>query len=64
MGVSYRLAKIDKQKYPDIIVANEKHVKEGGAAPFYTNSTQLPVDSSLDLFEALEHQEPLQTPSS
>jgi len=60
-GASYRLAKIDKQKHPDIIVANEKHVRERGAAPFYTNSTQLPVDSSLDLFEALEHQEPLQT---
>ncbi|MEM2688185.1 MAG: ribonucleoside triphosphate reductase, partial [Thermoproteota archaeon] len=54
-GTSYRLAKIDKKRYPDIIVANERHVREKGAAPFYTNSTQLPVDSSLDLFEALEH---------
>lgn len=42
---------------PDIVVANEEAVKMG-AAPFYTNSTQLPVDSNLDLFEALERQEP------
>jgi len=59
-GTSYRLAKIDKKKYPDIIVANEKHLKDG-AAPFYTNSTQLPVDCDMDLFEALEHQDRLQT---
>ena len=59
-GTSYRLARIDKQKYPDIIVANEKHLKDG-AAPFYTNSTQLPVDCGMDLFEALEHQDRLQT---
>ena len=59
-GTSYRLARIDKRKYPDIIVANEKHLKDG-AAPFYTNSTQLPVDCDMDLFEALEHQDRLQT---
>jgi ribonucleoside-triphosphate reductase len=59
-GTSYRLARIDKRKYPDIIVANEKQLK-GGAAPFYTNSTQLPVDCDLDLFEALELQDRLQT---
>lgn len=58
-GTSYRLAKIDKEKYPDIIVANEKYLPQG-AEPFYTNSTHLPVDSSLDLFEALEHQDKLQ----
>jgi ribonucleoside-triphosphate reductase len=59
-GTSYRLARIDKRKYPDIIVANEKHLAKG-AEPFYTNSTQLPVDHECDLFEALEHQENLQT---
>ncbi|MDH7563830.1 MAG: ribonucleoside triphosphate reductase [Candidatus Bathyarchaeota archaeon] len=59
-GTAYRLARIDKRKYPDIMVANEKHVK-AGAEPFYTNSSQLPVDFEGDLFEALEHQESLQT---
>ena len=58
-GASYRLAKLDKKKYPDIIVANEKHLSTG-AEPFYTNSTHLPVDYTGDLFEALEHQEKLQ----
>jgi anaerobic ribonucleoside-triphosphate reductase len=59
-GTSYRLARIDKRKYPDIIVANEKHLQEK-AEPFYTNSSQLPVDYEGDLFEALEHQDKLQT---
>ena len=59
-GTSYRLAKIDKKKYPDIIVANEKQFKKG-AEPFYTNSSQLPVDFGGDLFEALDLQDPLQT---
>jgi len=59
-GTSYRLARIDKKKYPDIITANEKYLAKG-AEPFYTNSSQLPVDNDGDLFEALEHQERLQT---
>jgi len=59
-GTTYRLARIDKRKYPDIIVANDKKVKMG-AEPFYTNSSQLPVDFEGDLFEALEHQDKLQT---
>ena len=58
-GTCYRLARIDKRKYPDIIVANEKHLSKG-AEPFYTNSSQLPVDYEGDLFEALEHQDMLQ----
>ena len=58
-GASYRLARIDKRKYPDIIVANEKYLAKG-AEPFYTNSSQLPVDHDADLFEALEHQDKLQ----
>jgi len=59
-GTSYRLARIDKRRYPDIIVANEKSLA-AGAEPFYTNSSQLPVDYTGDLFEALEHQDRLQT---
>ncbi|MEM1563619.1 MAG: ribonucleoside triphosphate reductase [Candidatus Bathyarchaeia archaeon] len=59
-GASYRLARIDKRKYPDIIVANERYLAKG-AEPFYTNSSQLPVDHEADLFEALEHQDRLQT---
>jgi len=59
-GTSYRLARIDKRKYPDIIVANEKHLSKS-VEPFYTNSSQLPVDYESDLFEALEHQDMLQT---
>ena len=58
-GTSYRLARMDKRKYPDIIVANEKYLSKG-VEPFYTNSTQLPVDCDMDLFEALEHQDKLQ----
>ncbi|MDQ5882790.1 MAG: hypothetical protein QG648_143 [Patescibacteria group bacterium] len=53
-GTSYRLALKDKKKYPDIITAGEKE-------PYYTNSTQLPVNYTDDLFEALRLQDPLQT---
>lgn len=53
-GTSYRLARIDKKKYPDIIT-------QGKDEPFYTNSTQLPVDYTTDIFEALELQDSLQT---
>jgi anaerobic ribonucleoside-triphosphate reductase len=59
-GTAYRLARLDKKKYPEIIVANEKSLSEGNK-PFYTNSSQLPVDYTGDLFEALEHQDRLQT---
>ena len=59
-GTSYRLAKIDKKKYPKIIVANEEAVKKG-AEPYYTNSSQLPVYFTDDLFEALTLQDDLQT---
>ncbi len=59
-GTSYRLARIDRKKYPDIVPANKKSVTVG-AEPFYTNSTQLPVDYEGDLFEALQHQDKLQT---
>ncbi len=52
-GTSYRLARIDKRKYPEIITAGERE-------PFYTNSTCLPVNHDLSLREALRHQEELQ----
>ena len=60
-GTSYRLARIDKRKRPDVIVANENYLKNDGIEPFYTNSSQLPVDNTLNLFEALMHQNKLQT---
>ncbi|MCW4003106.1 MAG: ribonucleoside triphosphate reductase [Candidatus Bathyarchaeota archaeon] len=60
-GTSYRLARIDKKRYRDIIFANQKRVVSEHAEPFYTNSSQLPVDFAGDLFEALEHQETLQS---
>ena len=59
-GTSYRLAMIDKKKYPDIICANEQAFKNG-AEPFYTNSSQLPVNYTDDIFEALDLQDELQT---
>jgi len=60
-GTSYRLARLDKRRYPNITAANERLVQTRHAEPFYTNSSQLPVDYEGDLFEALEHQESLQT---
>ena len=60
-GVSFRLPNKDKEVYPDIIVANEKAVRERGASPYYTNSTQLPVDFDGDVFEALDIQDEFQT---
>jgi ribonucleoside-triphosphate reductase len=58
-GTSYRLARIDKRRYPHIVVANEKSLSKR-AEPFYTNSSQLPVDYGGDIFEALENQNRLQ----
>jgi anaerobic ribonucleoside-triphosphate reductase len=60
-GTSYRLARIDRKRYKDVIFANQKQIVSDHAEPFYTNSSQLPVDFAGDLFEALEHQETLQT---
>lgn len=59
-GTSLRLASLDKKTYPDMICANEEDVKNG-AQPFYTNSSQLPVNYTDDLFEVLDHQDDLQT---
>lgn len=58
-GTSHRLARIDKKKHPAIRCANDPQV-EAGAAPFYTNSSQLPVNFSDDPFEVLEYQDHLQ----
>ena len=53
-GTTYRFAREDKKRYPDILQA--------GTAdnPYYTNSSQLPVGFTDDPFEALERQEALQ----
>ena len=59
-GTSYRLAKIDKAKYPKIVCANEDEYSKG-AEPFYTNSTHLPINYTDDLFEVLEHQNEIQS---
>jgi len=59
-GVSYGIARKDKERYPDIVVANEEDVARG-AQPYYTNSTQLPVKYTDDLFTALSIQDELQT---
>jgi ribonucleoside-triphosphate reductase (formate) len=53
-STSYRLARLDREKYPQIITSGtEKH-------PYLTNSTQLNVDATRDVFEALHHQSDLQ----
>jgi ribonucleoside-triphosphate reductase len=52
-GTSYRMAKIDRQKFSRMIIP-------GGENPYYTNSTQLPVNATDDLFEALDLQNPIQ----
>ncbi len=59
-GATRRLASLDKEKYPDIIVANEEAAKNGQASPYYTNSSQLPVGLTDDLFEALDLQDDIQ----
>jgi ribonucleoside-triphosphate reductase len=58
-GTAYRLAKIDKEKHPEIICANEENYIQG-RDPFYTNSTHLPVNYTDDIFEALDLQDSLQ----
>jgi ribonucleoside-triphosphate reductase len=59
-GTSYRLCMLDKKQFPDIQCANEAEYRKG-AAPYYTNSTQLPVNYSDDIFESLMLQDSLQT---
>ncbi len=55
-STTYRLAKHDVKKYPDIKTAGCK-----GDTPYYTNSSHLPVDYTADIFEALDIQDELQT---
>ena len=54
-STTYRFAKHDKERYPDIITANEN------GTPYYTNSSHLPVGYTEDIFSALEIQDELQT---
>lgn len=53
-GTSYSLARLDKKRWPDIITS-------GVETPYYTNSSQLPVNYTDDIFEALDLQDRLQT---
>ncbi len=55
-STSYRLAKHDLKRFPDIITASEQ-----GNTPYYTNSSHLPVSYTSDIFEALDIQDELQT---
>ena len=54
-STTYRFAKHDKERFPDIITANEH------GTPYYTNSSHLPVGYTEDIFTALEIQDELQT---
>jgi ribonucleoside-triphosphate reductase len=54
-STSYRLAKHDRKRYPDIICASD------GSTPYYTNSSHLPVGYTSDIFTALDIQDELQT---
>jgi len=54
-STTYRLAKHDRKRYPDIITASEKD-----KTPYYTNSSHLPVGFTSDVFDALEIQDELQ----
>jgi len=60
-GTAYRLARHDRDKYPDMIFANGQIGESKRIEPYYTNSTQLPVGHTYDFFEALDLQESLQT---
>jgi len=53
-GTAYRLAKIDKAEYEDVVASGSKN-------PYYTNSTNLPVGFTANVIEAVEHQDKLQT---
>lgn len=56
-STTYRLAKHDKERYPDIITAGS----DKDATPYYTNSSHLPVSYTSDVFDALDIQDELQT---
>lgn len=54
-GAAYRMARADKDAYPDIITSGSEEV------PYYTNSTQLPVGHTDDIFQVMELQDELQS---
>lgn len=58
-STTYRFATYDKKEHPSIIVANEENYQQG-AQPYYTNSTQLPVNYTTDIFDVLDLQDDLQ----
>lgn len=63
-GTSYRLARIDKAKYPDMRMYNQEMYGNNGrkvTEPYYANSTQLPVGFTNDVFKALDLQDSLQS---
>ncbi|MDO8240425.1 MAG: ribonucleoside triphosphate reductase [Candidatus Moranbacteria bacterium] len=60
-GTGTRLALLDKKRFPDTLFANDKAVREQDSAPYYTNSSQLPVSFTEDIFEALDLQDNIQT---
>ncbi|UCD50086.1 MAG: ribonucleoside triphosphate reductase [Phycisphaerales bacterium] len=58
-GTTYRLAQLDRRKYPQITCANAR-AAEATETPFYSNSTQLPIDYTSDIWQVLELQDDLQ----
>ncbi len=72
-STAYRLAKHDKERWPDIITAGDAYAKNSSekaddadghaqtSAPYYTNSSHLPVGYTSDIFDALDVQDELQT---
>jgi ribonucleoside-triphosphate reductase len=63
-GTSYRLARLDKKYYPELRTYNQEIYSQNrgrDVQPYYTNSTQLPVGFTTDVFEALDLQDSLQT---
>jgi ribonucleoside-triphosphate reductase len=60
-GTSFRLAMLDRKRFPELVSANDRDVRERNAAPYYTNSSHLPVGYTDDLFRTLELQDELQT---
>jgi anaerobic ribonucleoside-triphosphate reductase len=63
-GTSYRLARLDKKHYPDLRTYNQEVYSQNrgrDVEPYYTNSTQLPVGFTTDVFDALDLQDSLQT---
>jgi ribonucleoside-triphosphate reductase (formate) len=60
-GASYAMARRDKEEFSDIKVGNEKDLSDPHVRPYYTNSTNLPVGYTDDLFAALDMQDELQS---